>query len=443
MTKQERDNILAEVAKLRQLDFIETVAPKDNKPNHDTILIGDLTLNIAATLWDRALMQLEYELKSDNYYILPASSMQNQAVTKIHLHNIVSSFEAIFSTKDYVKLHKSLMDLISYQVSWGFWDKSERKLHEPDELKIKALQKDLEISIKKLNIKINESEKLVDKLNATIKEKNTEFESWANKIKNANEESEEIKNLWERATRLTGEITTIQNSTKETLENVNKQINSQKEEFNTLKSAIEQKEININTTLNEAQKSIELIKESETDIKDKTEEATRLLGLSADAALGGKFSQREIKVTQALIWWRVAVIISVAFAIFWAVVVFLYFSIKTDQPYLDFLINIIKTSPGFILMGYIMSQYNKERAIEEEYAFRAAISETINAYADLLENQDESDKSNESRQKMLLSAIRQVYAKPVMHKENISARVYKSQTRELLNVLKRIKLPND
>ena len=94
-------------------------------------------------------------------------------------------------------------------------------------------------------------------------------------------------------------------------------------------------------------------------------------------------------------------------------------------------------------MGYIMSQYNKERAIEEEYAFRAAIAETINAYADLLANQDDSDKSNDSRQKMLLSAIRQVYAKPVMHKDNISASVYKSQTRELLNVLKRIKLPND
>jgi hypothetical protein len=442
MTTQERDNILAEIAKLKKLNFIEIIYSNGIKPNSEDILIGDLTIANAAKLWDRAIIQIEQELRSDNYFILPASSMQNQSVTRIHLQNTISSLETFITSKDYTRLYKSLMDLISYQVSWGFWDKSERKLHAPDELKFKELQNELTISIKKLNKNISESDKLISTLSKLIEEKNQEFESLSSKLNNANKESEDIKNLWERATRLNGEIATIQSSTKEALENINNQIKLQKEEFSILKSSIEQKELKINTTLNEAKSSTEIIKESETEIKDKIEEATRLLGLSADAALGGKFSKREIKITKALVWWRVAVILSVVLAIVWAVIVFLCLSIRTDQPYLDFLINIIKTSPGFILMGYIMSQYNKERAIEEEYAFRAAISETINAYADLLANQDDSDKSNDSRQKMLLSAIRQVYAKPVMQKDNISASVYKSQTRELLDVLKQIKLPN-
>ncbi len=139
---------------------------------------------------------------------------------------------------------------------------------------------------------------------------------------------------------------------------------------------------------------------------------------------------------KSLIWWRVAVGVSVAVAVAWSVVVFLCLATKTALPYLDIIVNLVKTSPGFILMGYIMAQYNKERAIEEEYAFRAAISETINAYADLLAGQDGKDSVNASRQTMLLDAIKQVYAKPQMHKEADPKSFYKNSSKELLEVLK-------
>jgi hypothetical protein len=130
---------------------------------------------------------------------------------------------------------------------------------------------------------------------------------------------------------------------------------------------------------------------------------------------------------------------SSAIAVLWAVVVFTCLSAKTENAYLNVLINLIKTGPGFLLMGFVISQYNKERALEEEYAFRAAVAETINAYADLLAGKDNSEKNvNESRQKMLLDAIKQVYAKPQMHKENVSAREYKKATSELMDVLKSI-----
>ena len=158
------------------------------------------------------------------------------------------------------------------------------------------------------------------------------------------------------------------------------------------------------------------------------------MGPSADAALGGKFNKRETDVRKSLFWWRIAVVGSVLLAVTWAVIVFLCLATKTNLPYLDILVNLVKTTPGFVLMGYIMAQYNKERAIEEEYAFKAAIAMTINAYANLLQEND--SEANKSRQLMLLGAIRQVYAKPQMHKESDPKKFYKDSSKELLEVLK-------
>jgi hypothetical protein len=89
-------------------------------------------------------------------------------------------------------------------------------------------------------------------------------------------------------------------------------------------------------------------------------------------------------------------------------------------------------------MGFVIAQYNKERALEEEYAFRSAISETINAYADLLEGQDDKENKNISRQTMLLDAIKQVYSKPAMYREADSKSFYKNSSKELLEVLKEL-----
>ena len=49
---------------------------------------------------------------------------------------------------------------------------------------------------------------------------------------------------------------------------------------------------------------------------------------------------------------------------------------------------------------------------------------------------DGKDSVNASRQTMLLDAIKQVYAKPQMHKETDPKSFYKNSSKELLEVLK-------
>ena len=245
-----------------------------------------------------------------------------------------------------------------------------------------------------------------------------------------------INDVLTRATAIEVEIITLLKSQTDSKTTIEKEIEANQTNYKALNTELTTLQNSLTEMLETAKNGLITIVDSKTEIEKRIAESKRLLGLSADAALGGKFSIREGKVSKSLVLWRFAVGASVAVAIAWSVVVFKCLRTDTGLPYLDIVVNLVKTSPGFILMAYIMAQYNKERAIEEEYAFRAAISETINAYADLLAGHDGKDSTNASRQIMLLDAIKQVYAKPQMHKEADPKDFYKNSSKELLEVLK-------
>lgn len=449
MTIQEKEELIIKIEKIEEFNIAEEVAKycKD-EPDQSNVVIGKYPLEVFIKFFNQAISYLKSELKTDNFYFYPIQP-NAQPVASINLNSVIDKITNHLESSNISELASPMGQLITYENYFGFWHLSTHKIHSATEKEIKTKAERLDFLNKKLEIEIEKvSEQLTslniekEKLDKYTEVKKQQLESISSHLTKSSQEVTEISRLWEDSVRLKGEIETTQSQTKESLESIKNQVKSQHEDYDKLKSGIEQKEKEIADNLNGSLNIIQEIKNSEKDVKDRIAEATRLLGLSADAALGGRFSQREIKIRKALFWWRIAIGGSIVLAISWAVVVFINFATKTDLPYLDFLVNVIKTSPGFVLMGFVMAQYNKERTVEEEYAFRAAIAETISAYADLLENQDDADKTNDSRQKMLLEAIQQVYSKPEMNKEKIPTSFYKSQTRELLDVLKEIKLPN-
>lgn len=441
MTTQEKDEILVKIKEVENFDFESEIINNNPQKSINDIIIRSFPAIKLILMAKKAIRQLEEELQTDNYFFLPLS-LTNDAYfgSDFNLLINVGNLKKHIQENNLESFGASLRNQILYQKFWGFWEKSERKIHSFNEEKLVQQQLEVDILIKSIESRISETNKLNEKLTDIITQKSQELQIISDQLNYSNSNITEIKQNWEQAIRLKNEIESLQNQANENVELIRTQFRNQDEDFSKLYQNLEKKEGEIEKKLKEANLLSKEILDSKTEIKDRTDEAKRLLGLSADAALGGRFSQREIKISKSLLWWRVAIGGSVLVAVGWTVIVFLCLATKTSLPYLDFLVNLLKTSPGFVLMGYIMTQYNKERTIEEEYAFRAAIAETISAYADMLENQDDADNSNDSRQKMLLDAIRQVYSKPEMQKEKISTRFYQSQTKELIEVLKQIKM---
>lgn len=450
MNNAEINEVKELIALLKQYNFAEQfLAAYPDQDLSQVVIDQDYTVQEVIPILSRLILQFEDALNSDFARHLPyriavpgfAEFQNSWRITDAlnMLRDAMPRPEAVKSVGVAVQW------LVYYQIFCGFWDKSERKLHHVDEVKLREQQQQVELMKKRVSRVLDKAEEVarnhehfVKLLEELIRTKNEEFLSLANMVGKATNETSQITQLWEQAHRQKGEFDNLISQANQSLDSVRLQKNEQQKEFGDVKSSLSLEKEKLEDVVRKALEELEYIDQSKDAINERINEAKRLLGLSADAALGGKFSLRERKVSKSLVWWRVAVGATVAVAVTWSVVVFLCLATRTSLPYLDIIVNLVKTSPGFILMGYVMAQYNKERAIEEEYAFRSAISETINAYADLLEGYDGTDSKNVSRQTMLLDSIKQVYAKPQMHKENVRARDYKNASAELMEVLKGI-----
>jgi hypothetical protein len=449
MTPQEIDPIKIKINELMDFEFeLQAINGSElQSPEHFVITSGFTSIQ-AIRLLRRALEQLLDRLEQPDAIVLPTAYSVPEidgAGSRTVLSCLTSIANDITEPSRFKEIGSFVKWLVVYEQAFGFWDNSEKKLHNVDEIKLKEQQRELEVLSKQLTEVLKSTRALevshannIKKLEEFIRIKGDEFGSLANMVGKANNEASQITQMWEQATRQKGEFDNLINQASESIKNVNAQLQAQKTDFGTLKDSIQNSETELLNTAQTANETLKTILNSKDQIAARMKEAAELLGMSADAALGGKFNKREADVRNSLKWWRVAVGGSVVLAVAWAVTVFLCLATKTDLPYLDIIVNLVKTTPGFVLMGYVMAQYNKERAIEEEYAFKAAIAMTINAYANLLQEND--SETNKTRQTMLLDAIKQVYAKPQMHREDIKAKTYKDSATELLEVLKNIKI---
>jgi hypothetical protein len=443
MNNSQRQNILNKIEQIEQINLVDLLNQAyPNEGDASKISIGNFNAAELIQLIQRVLIQLKAELTDGLGIYLPQSQNFQNDFGDINLERDLSSIYAWLSSVDFNSVSSKVESLIYYQIINGFWDNDKVKVDQ-SKVDAKKLVKELNVIQGKLKGFIDQNATLVQNLEKATNDvtvfldsKRQEFTTLTENQNTSTTIIQSINEVLTRATAIEGDLKTILMNQSDSASTVATNIKTNQSFFDALNSELTILQSSLNETLVKAKIDLETIDKSKTEIDERITESKRLLGLSADAALGGKFSLREGKVSKSLFWWRIAVGSSVAIAVTWSVFVFKCLATKTDLPFLDIIVNLVKTSPGFVLMGYIMAQYNKERAIEEEYAFRAAISETINAYADLLAGHDGKDSVNGSRQIMLLDAIKQVYAKPQMHKEADPKSFYKNSSKELLEVLK-------
>src|SRR5690606_25855847 len=102
-------------------------------------------LDKVASLWGRVLVQLESELQSGDYFLFPIAVNSQPYLPNFQLLANLQSLRTNLEANNLPALFSELQKNITYQIEWGFWDKSVRKIHNPDEIKIKELSKEIEL----------------------------------------------------------------------------------------------------------------------------------------------------------------------------------------------------------------------------------------------------------------------------------------------------------
>ena len=166
-------------------------------------------------------------------------------------------------------------------------------------------------------------------------------------------------------------------------------------------------------------------------------EIKELLHKAVSAGLFGVFKQRQEYLANGRNFWRWSVIVSSLLVVSGIVFVSWNWSTKPD---IIFFVRLGVMIPLAFLMYFTAAQYRKERQAEEEYAFKSAISFSIEPYRDLLIRMRESGELEADFVKKLMEDI---FDNPVTRL--YSKEEQKGEGENLLDLLKTLlqKVPAD
>ncbi|MGO4819795.1 hypothetical protein [Flavobacterium sp. W22_SRS_FP1] len=386
-------------------------------------------------LLNKMVSQLENELENGLGLLLPSTENFSNDFGTVNVNADLVQIQNYLNSKEFNQVETLLDKLIHYQIKNGFWNKSVVKSHPLDleELKkqktlINLNQKALEKNLIVYNSLKTNLETTTSDFKVFIDEKKLELTQITTLLSTANSQLTELNLVVSNAKNKDTEIDGILKNIKDKVTTVSESITEYETDFTAIKKDNSALKIKLETAIATALEDLKKSKEGIEFIESNKEEIVRLTGMAADGALGSKFDQRQEKLEKGLTFWKWAVPIMSLITLIWIVVVFTCLSPHFENQWLNIMINIIKTSPAFVLLGFVFSQYKKERNLQEEYAFKSAVAMTLTAYSEMLSNADKED--NNSRQLMLLKSIELVYNQPKIHPDK-SETLFSFNTKDL------------
>lgn len=455
MNLSQKQSILNSIESILSFDFDQLIIDNNPSGNIDDIKFGDYTVAEFRNNYSKVFRQLKTELESGLGLMLPNQETFNNEFSSATLDTESSQF---FSYLQSFGNRNTAADILKrfiyYQIREGFWDKSTIKIHDIDVEKLNQAQGNLGLAEKVLNKNIEIFEELksnmlqkIQEFEHVLEEKSSQSVDITTQLTNAQQNSAEIEKLLASSNSSNSEISGLGVGIKAKLEIIEGNISAYQEGFEAIKIDNKKLDDELSKNLDQALKNLKSSEEGNEFIESQREQIIKLIGLAADGTLGYKFNSRkeELEITMRQVW-RWAVPISVILASGWVYVVFTFLGAKLDNQWIDLIINLIKTSPAWILVGFIFSQYIKERNLQEEYAFKSAIAMTITSYSQMLAEDDASaTKSKSSKQEMLLSAIENLYAQPVLKVEkgdgsnSVSSKQLMESLKSLAEIIKSVK----
>lgn len=117
------------------------------------------------------------------------------------------------------------------------------------------------------------------------------------------------------------------------------------------------------------------------------------------------------------------------------------FQTYTAQDWMSFVMNMIRTSPAWFLVWWLIGRYTNERKLQEEYAFKAAVAMSMRNHSDLLKDDDDGKHQEEraTRQIMLQRALENIYKNPNSKEKGltISSKSINDSLKQLIEIVKK------
>lgn len=436
MNANQRQTIYNHIDDFRNINLYELIASQypDQSDLSNTIIsfysVGDFV-----TLLNRMFNQLHAELGTEFWYLLPNSSQFQNDFGTVKLDTDVANLISYLNQGHLKEAETQLQKLIFYQVLYGFWDKSAVRMHDIDRLEVESIKERIDISSQSLTEQIqkfNEQRLSIDalkqELSGVIEKAGADSQIISQQLENAHNTVASISILLNDAKLKDEEFKGILKLVNEKLETVKTDITTYQTEFTSIKTENSALKQSLEETISNAAISLKEAQEGNNFIQSRKSQIELLTGMAADGSLGSKFDQRKIELYNNLQFWKWAVPVMSILSIIWVVVVFTFLKADLGDEWVNLGVNLLKTTPAFILLGFVFAQYSKERNLQEEYAFKSTVAMTLTAYSNMLANSDIDQ--NKSRQEMLLKSIAQVYRQPQINADK-SGSIFSFNTKHL------------
>lgn len=443
MQNDYRTSILSYIERYKSLAPVEIIRERfPEQPDLSAVPLGQYTAATFLSLGNYAIESLEVAMNAAHWHTLPSSLQGHNEFSHVDINGSLSAYVDHITQKNLELATQDLSRLIWYCMANGIW-LDEKKVKAPTRTDVKLLADELTASAKRITGQLEAIDKasteLVERRQDLVRfteEKKSELGDIRRGLEDAKQHVNSILSLLELATAKSNEINTIKDNAQNVLNELNVQLGVIQKELDAFRSSATDLKDQLGADARASKETLDQAKALYEFVKSKEAEIIRLTGMAADGSLGTKFNARSVEIGSVLWWWRWAVPVSLFLSIGWVIAVFLCFSSTMfDVAWANLLVNLLKTAPAFVLVGFVMAQYSKERNLREDYAFKAAVSMTINAYADILQGGD--DVKNVSRQKLILSALKQVHNPPKLHREK-GGSLFSWRAKDLQDSLKNI-----
>lgn len=443
--------IITDSQKILDLDintiFIESYP---NESDLSKININKYNAAQLIGLIKKTITQLQTEVANGYGLLLPCRENFQNDWGSISLDSELTSILNHLQSKQFDSLEPLIDKFIYYQIRYGFWDRSNIQMYSVEEERVKEVHDLIELNYTAIikNIKLQEKlftdlDKKIFEISDLILSKNKDLEKVEEVYKSANEKLPQLVSILADAKNKNTEIDGILKNLNDKVETLSLNIENNKTEFSNIKEVSKNLIEDIKDKIEEASLNLKTALENNAFIESRKSLIENLTGLAADGALGSKFGTRQEELDKKVQNWVYGIPIMTIFSILWVIVVFTSLRANLGNEYLNLTVNILKTTPVFLLLGFVFSQYTKERNLQEEYAFKAAVAMTLTAYSNMLENVDLPE--NKSRQDMLTSSIELLYKQPKIHSEKykniltLNARDLNESVKKLTELIKEVR----
>jgi vacuolar-type H+-ATPase subunit D/Vma8 len=418
MNKQESNLILELVTGIQRIDFKTVMKYLYTDGGMDTVVIGEFTPREMTQLLTRAIYQLRKAIIDDDWRFLPFKpSSQSEDLSSV-LRRITSQLNSGNPFEQWVD---QLIWLVQYERQNGLWQSAEAA----DSSEFDFLKNEIRRLTLELQGKLDEVAALSEFVSGhrgDVEMIHNQYQSERQNLGRLKADADIIMHELRQAeldsASSNGKAAALLEQLAISTETAQRTVEQERVRFTQMgqdMADIQQSSVAAVQNLAQFDKdfseTLQGAKDKEKHILDQKDEIAKLRGFAADIALGSVFGERQRDLQETVKLWRTVSFTAIGVAIVWIVFIFWDYRSQTASGvnWLILLANVVRTSPAFLLVYFCLDRYTKERNIQEEYAFKAAVSMTITAYAEMIKDEPE-------RVKMLVSTVQGVYTPPILGK---------------------------